>query len=280
MREVKFKRNESFYIRDGWFQKALHALDINDENVFSGIKGVDYLGIGANMVKSLKYWLFVSNIITLESKSYKLTEFGRLLLEYDPYLENNFTWFLIHYYICQRKEDAPIFNYFFNSNITRFEKSELIKTMYELISNDYPNQSIKNNYLSDDIGVFLKTYVVEDHDGNPEDNYISPLSNLELLEKKKDVYIRKKARYSKLSYLIVYYALTQQYEESFNIEDSFMDNNSPIRLFNLDKNSFMQYLEEMKRRELINVNKTAGLNTVYFVAKKDLAEIFSTYFEE
>ena len=56
MSNLKFKRNESFYIRDGWFQKALHVLATNNENIFSGIKGVDLLGIGANMVKSLRYW--------------------------------------------------------------------------------------------------------------------------------------------------------------------------------------------------------------------------------
>ena len=63
MSDLKFKRNESFYIRDGWFQKAIHSIHNSQENVFSGTRGVDELGIGSNMVKGLKYWLTASGIL-------------------------------------------------------------------------------------------------------------------------------------------------------------------------------------------------------------------------
>ena len=33
---LKFKKNESFYIRDGWIEKALNAINENPEiNIFS-----------------------------------------------------------------------------------------------------------------------------------------------------------------------------------------------------------------------------------------------------
>ena len=113
MSDLKFKRNESFYIRDGWFQKAIHSIHDSQENVFSGTKGVDELGIGSNMIKGLKYWLVASEVLKASSTKSELTPFGELLFKYDPYLETSFSWFLIHYNLCRNYKDAPIFNLFF-----------------------------------------------------------------------------------------------------------------------------------------------------------------------
>lgn len=52
---IKFKKNESFYIRDGWFDKALNTIAENQENnIFAKNNGIRMLGIGANMVKGLR----------------------------------------------------------------------------------------------------------------------------------------------------------------------------------------------------------------------------------
>ena len=94
---LKLKRNESFSIRDGWIDKAINSL-ISEENIFYKNNGIRILGIGANMVKSLKYWLFASRII--EGKDNALSNFGKLIFKFDRYLEDNFTWYLIHYFLC------------------------------------------------------------------------------------------------------------------------------------------------------------------------------------
>lgn len=49
-------------------------------------------------------------------------------------------------------------------------------------------------------------------------------------------------------------------------------------LFNLDKNGYLQYLEEMQRSGLVTINKTAGLNAVYFEKKLSLRDIFEMNF--
>ena len=41
---------------------------------------------------------------------------------------------------------------------------------------------------------------------------------------------------------------------------------------------YLQYLEEMRKNGLIQINKTAGLNAVYFKKKMDLEDIFASYF--
>ena len=236
MSDLKFKRNESFYIRDGWFQKAIHGIHNSQENIFSGTRGVDELGIGSNMVKGLKYWLTASGVLQRSSTKSELTELGELLLKYDPYLESSFSWFLIHYNLVTNYNEAPIFNMFFNLKIkTRFEKDDIYNALIEQLKEN--GEDIKDSYVFDDFNVFLKSYTVENNEGDPEDNYICPLSSLNLLERKqKDVYLMKHPHYSELSYLVVYYALSQKYKKQFNIEDALIENNSPVYLFNLDKN--------------------------------------------
>ena len=81
--KVKMKRHESFSIREGWLSKGLLAVKENVK-VFSCEESTDILGIGTNMVKSLKYWLFATNLIKDEKNSIVITKLGNLVLKYDP----------------------------------------------------------------------------------------------------------------------------------------------------------------------------------------------------
>ena len=139
--------------------------------------------------------------------------------------------------------------------------------------------SVRRDYVDDDSSVFLKSYINDSVVNNPEDNYVCPLSSLKLIKKKADAIERIRPVYSKLSYLVVYYVLETIFNSKpFNIEDSFDTLKGPYHIFNLDKSSYLQYLEEMQRNSLIIINKTAGLNTIYFERTLSLKEIFELYF--
>ena len=273
----KFKKNESFYIRDGWFEKALNTIADDNEYVFSKNNGPRYLGIGANMAKSLKYWFQASNLAVSISSKTILTETGESIFKYDRYFESDFTWYLIHYNLCSNRFECPIFYSFFNSNIKKINKNDLVAFLVETITDD--EQEIKQNYIEDDLSVFLKSYVNDEVNLNPEDNYICPLSNLKLIKKYGSMIEKEKPFYAKLPSELIYYGLSKIYNyESFNIEDSYDKENSPYLIFNLDKNAYLQYLEELQRNGLLTINKTAGLNTVYFEKKIELPELFKMHF--
>lgn len=277
---LKFKKSESFYLRDGWLEKAINAIHNNENiNIFSKNNGITILGIGSNMVKGLKYWLQASDIILSTNVKTELSNFGNLIYNYDKYIEDNFTLFLIHYKLVKNLQECPLFYGLFNSDIKSFTKSDLVK----YFDNNFQIEKIqvKKEYIEDDTNVLLKSYVVESKGDNPEDNYLCPLSGLKLLAQKGDRYIKTKPIYQSLSFLIVYYCLQELYDcKPFNIEDSLNEFNSPIMLFNLDKNMYLQYLEEIKRNQLITINKTAGLNTVYFEKNLTLEDIFKMYYGE
>lgn len=289
MISLKFKRSESFYIREGWIEKAINAINENAEkNIFYKNNGIEVLGIGANMVKGLKHWLQSSKIIDAKSQ---LSEFGKLLLKYDRYLETDFSWFLIHYFISCDLENNPVFNAMFNSfRLRSFNKEEAVAVAFDYLLSFQPVElradiDKRKKYIEDDFTVFTRSYYSDAQENDcPEDNYICPMVGLKLLTKKNNRFFMTRPQYSKLSYLIVYYTLQEtfgektEYKNKFTIDDALKEKNSPFFLFNLDKNIFLQYLDEIQRKGFIHIDRTAGLNTAYISKTIELEEIFKLRF--
>ena len=278
--KVKMKRHESFSIREGWLAKGLIAVK-EDSKVFSASDATDVLGIGTNMVKSLKYWMTATCLIKEENKKMVLTELGNLIDKYDPYLEDIFSWWLIHLNLILNLEDSYVYNLFFNKcTMKTFSKRDV----FEHISNNLRNNKLEfnENILQDEVNMIIKTYSIDEKVDNPENNFICPLSELNLI-KKVDVntYERMKPEYRNLNYLIIYYLLIKLSEDKYyiSIDELLKMDNSPAKLLNLDKNLINEYLDEMKRNDLIIVNRTAGLNMIYFNKKLSFEEIMKEHFE-
>lgn len=278
--KVRMKRHESFTIREGWLSKGLLAVDKN-EKVFSSEDATDILGIGTNMVKSLKYWLYATNLIKDNKNRIEITDFGKLVLQYDPYMEDTFTWWMIHINMVLNQEDFFVGNLFFNRvNAKNFSKEDV----YNIVSESLNQKKLEYNekILIDEINVIIKTYVIDNSNENPENNFNCPLADLELLKRiSKDNYERLKPNYRNLHYLAVYYLLLNLLDdrEYISIDDLLKVNNSPIKVLNLDKNICNDYLDDMRRAGLVDINRTAGLNMVYITSKLSLTDLFSNYYD-
>lgn len=278
--KLRLKRHESFSIREGWLAKGIKNVSENG-NVFSSSEATDLLGIGTNMVKSLKYWMIATTLINDNTKNIELTEFGKLLNEYDPYLEDLFSWWLIHINLITNINDSYIYNLFFNKcNGKNFTKREIFEQLnYNLVKEKL---DFNENILQDEVNMIIKTYTIDEKIDNPENNFICPLSELNLIKKiERDTYERNKPEYRNLNYLVVYYLLTLNLKDRDNIsiEELIKENNSPAKLLNLDKNLINEYLDKMKRNNLIIINRTAGLNMIYLKKKMSLEEIMKKYFK-
>lgn len=280
--KVKLKGHESFSIREGWLTKGLVEVSKNDK-IFSEKNATDILGIGTNMVKSLKYWLLTTNLIEESSKcKYELSELGKLIYKYDVYMENIFTLYMIHLQIALNEEKALIWNMFFNyCNFKEFNKREYIEYVESLLENE--NKDFNEKLLADEINTFLKTYTNEEKNSNPENNFTCPLTELELIKKiSRDKYQRNNSAMNKLSEYVVYWMILQQCgnRKSIKIEELITEKNCTTKILNLDKTELNEYLEILKRHKLITINKTAGLNMVYINEKYTLEEIFEQVFKE
>ena len=278
--KVKMKRHESFSIREGWLAKGIRTIK-EDSKVFSSADATDILGIGTNMVKSLKYWMTATCLIEENNRSISLSKFGELIDKYDPYLEDNFSWWLIHLNMILNIEDSYIYNLFFNKCTMKvFSKRDIFEQISQILNNN--KLEYNENILQDEVNMIIKTYSIDEKIDNPENNFICPLSELNLI-KKVDInaYERIKPDFRSLNYLIVYYLmiLLSEDKEYLSIDDLIKLDNSPAKLLNLDKNLINEYLDEMKKHDLIIINRTAGLNMIYFNKKLFIDEIMREHFE-
>lgn len=278
--KLKLKRHESFSIREGWLAKGIKNVK-EYGNVFALQNATDILGIGTNMVKSLKYWMTATKLIEEKNREIMLSDFGSIINEYDPYLEDIFSWWLIHINMITNVDDAYIYNLFFNKcNIKTFTKRELYEKLYTLLTNE--KLTFNENILQDEVNMIIKTYTVDEKIDNPENNFICPLSELNLLKKiDRDTYEKNRPEIRNLPFWVVYYiiCLLLDDRDNISIDELLKEENSPAKLLNMDKNLINEYLDEMKKNDLIIINRTAGLNMVYLKKKLSLNEIAEEYFK-
>lgn len=150
---TKFRAHETFFIRKGWLSKGMRYVS-QKPDVFTDKDDnpMDVLGIGANMVKSLRYWLQAVGL-TKEPKTGKknqsLTDFGKLVHENDPYTEELGTLYLLHYKLVTDEEMAPSWYYFFNRFVMKeFNKDDFVAQIQNELKMDGTTVAIRS--LTDD----------------------------------------------------------------------------------------------------------------------------------
>ena len=291
--KIKIRGHESFYIREGWLRKGIVSI-VEQPDILSNTQvAIDKLGVGSAMVKSIRYWLQAIQL-TEEKRGDKgkryqeLTEdFGKIVFENDPYFEDLGSLYLLHYKLVTNKELATTWNLFFNGiKATEMTKYHMEEALKQLILNIDPEYSISSRSLSDDCNCILKTYFAEKNDfNNPEDNMISPFTDLGLIKKinihgKEEVIYKTMPDKNKLDRLIVLYVIIDNLGKasSTTIKNLIEDENNIGRVFNLDKNSINNYIYTLADEGYLRVNRTAGLNTIY---PTDLAvDILKKYYSE
>lgn len=277
MDKVKLRRHETFCIREGWIQKGLGAINEYGNETFQREKGIKILGLGSNMVKSLKYWMIASHVIKSQPVKVELTEFGDVLWDEDRYLEDDFSWCLFHYFLSTDFEESPVIYYI--TNVYRkkiFNKEELCDEIYDHFK--VKGYDSNKALILEDINMYIRLYQ-ENRTDNPEENTISPLASLKLLESglTSNDFTKTSIDPEKLDYRIVFYALERLYDKQFEVNAALADEKSPVKVFTLDKGIFSQYLNIMRNEGLITINKTAGLNTVNINRKIELPDLYRDY---
>ena len=117
--KFKLKGHESFHLREGWLRKGMKNIH-KDKKFFSNEDTTDVLGVGSNMVKSIRYWLKACGLTAEEmgegnKRIQLLTEgFGKTIFQKDPYFEDIFSLWLIHYKLVTNKESCTSWYLFFN----------------------------------------------------------------------------------------------------------------------------------------------------------------------
>lgn len=181
-----FAKHETFYIRDGWLTKGLQTIQ-DDPRIFLLNESPEILGLGKNMVRALRFWMQATGLTIEEYEGGKriqtCTHLGKLILEYDPYLELDGTLWLLHHHLISNKEFATTWYWFFNHFVpVRFTKRDFITRLQEwIVLQPVIEREVSKNSLSKDFNCFVRTYLPSEKEKNPEDTIDCPLTALGLI---------------------------------------------------------------------------------------------------
>ena len=290
--KVRLKRNESFNIREGWLRKGMKLLP-DYPNLFSLEEAMQLLGVGSKMVKSIKYWLLTTGLAEEKKVKSKIElviteELGEVINQYDPYFEDLFTLYILHVNISSNIYNATIWYLFFNKydakTFTKEDMQNVLDNELKKILNK--DVTYSDSLFRDDCGSVIKMYADDEDNNDPEDNLSSPLSALGLLVKsqtKKGTFEKTAPRYDKLDCLVILYIMLRnkiEGKDSVSINDLLTGENSAGKLLNLTRPRLNEYLDQLRARGYITINRTAGLDMVYFDKDITAKQVLIDYYTQ
>lgn len=280
IKKVRLKGNASFNVREGWLRKGMRALKENPA-LFANSDAAQTLGVGSKMVNAIKFWLKATGLVEekINKNKHKLVftpDFGEIIYDNDPYFEDIFTLFLLHSKIASNKDLAIVWYLFFNA----FEAKSFSKEDMCLVLNNELEKlmdaecSFSESLLRDDCASVLRMYVNDESDDDPEENSSSPFVILNLLRRNqadKNVYEKTAPKFSDVDKLAVLYLIYMNRTQSdcISIDDIINKENNVGRILNFSRPMINEYLDQLRLKGYIELNRTAGLDMVYF--KNDLS---------
>lgn len=294
---LAFSGHETFVFRYGWLKKAIDAVADNPE-AFVSDDAMSVLGVGKNMVRSIRYWALATRVLEEEPKTrgakLKPTALGKLLFGpsgLDPYLEDVNSLWALHWSLATNERRCTTWCWAFNlptgNEFTRQSLEILFNEELQRREAKIPSE----NSLGRDIDCFLRTYATpRDHRNSVlEDSLDCPLVELQLLEEDEvpGLFYFRRGDQNALSDEVFVYALLDFWQrvapnrETLAFADIAYGFASPGSSFKLDENSLIERLERLEKTTAGSLlyTETAGLKQVYRHRPVNPLAIFEQHYE-
>lgn len=279
---VSFSGHETFPFRYGWLKKGVNAVRRNP-NFFSTERAMIELGVGKNMVNSIRHWCLAAGLVESEKLNlargnYVPTTLAEaLVLEngFDPYFEDLATLWLIHWQIASNAEQCTTWYWLFNQwHGVEFTKEQVFSEIQKWLERGRLKPASENT-LSRDIDVCIRTYVHSRHGKGAisEDSLDCPLNELNLITELADgkTFQFRRGEQTTLPNEIFLFALADYWRKneiktnSVNLEKIVYDPASPGKIFKLDEETVVRRLEEITELSdgAFRYDETAGSKQVY-----------------
>ena len=175
-----FSGHESFTCQTLWLKKGYDF--INNDYDFNAPDAVIQLGVGKNMVASIRYWMrafgMTQNDEVQPIASYLLdTDNGR-----DPFMEDLGTLWLLHFLLVCSKE-ATLYNWLFTRlqrERKEFDRQNVINFVHRLLVEEEKQNLFNENTVKKDVGTLLQNYVMPQK-AKALDDYSALLLDIDLI---------------------------------------------------------------------------------------------------
>lgn len=277
-----FSGHESFPCKTLWLKKGYDfAVQGRD---FNAPDAVIQLGVGKNMVASIRYWLRVFGICDGDQP----TPMGNYLFEEnhgkDKYLEDLATLWLLHFNLVFLK-DASIYNMVFcglQRERSKFARDQALSYIRQKLTEAGKQKSFNENTVRKDVGVLLQNYALPRKPQSNED-FSSLLIDLDLIRQDadgKDFYfnVDGKRKVTKEIFLYALLKLKEQEDDktiSFDmIQDQLglafcMQDFETVEMLRLLSSTYGRYL---------NYSDVAGIKQIQFTENLDYKIVLDDYY--
>ncbi len=160
-------RHETFTPRYGWLKKGYDRC-LENPHVFNDEDAIEQLGVGKNMVRSIRYWCTLFRLLEKDGEPGCLrpTEFGRKLLDnktgWDPYLEDPTSLWLLHWQIFKPPFRAVCWNVAFSYiTLPNFTIKELSAAINEKAAQTDKLKNIAKGSVKRDASCIIRMYASE-----------------------------------------------------------------------------------------------------------------------
>lgn len=280
MAKYQFSGHESFHCRQFWLKKGYHFVQAGRK--FSDESAVVDLGVGKNMVTSIRYWMKAFGLL---DGTEKLTPFANNIFGdhgWDPYLEDEGTLWLLHYR-ATKLGFASIFNLLFN---------ELRKTRPEFSIKHFCSLAagygtFSEATLTKDFNAFKNTYVISSTaKSDIEDTYSGLLTEIGLVSLKKsadknDLLVIEGRRRLNLNPTILLYSIMDMNPtgNSIGFESLFDEPGSIGSIFALNREGLTEKLEEIaKSYPGVTFKNDAGIRELQFRRRPNPDTVLAQYY--
>jgi hypothetical protein len=287
--EYRISGHESFPCRYTWLPKAVRGLDADPRLFVDEEQAMVDLGVGKNMVRSIRFWALAAGMAVVESKGAApvLTDVALSLLGkrgLDPFLEDRRTLWLLHWNLSTNtKTPLLAWDYFLN----RWQEPELtasmaIRALEKVLSGQDDRTSRVT--LEQHFDTFLHTYVpTRGRKGDvQEDNLDCPLVELQLIVKAGDreidlssgkrepIYVFRREEKPDISPELFIYCLNDFWDKqhagemTVPLRDVAHGHGSPGQIFKLAEDDIRTRVEDLNRRSegLFSYAESANLQQI------------------
>jgi hypothetical protein len=283
--------HETFAFRNGWLKKGIDAVIANNQ-VFTEENAPVTLGVGKNMVRSIKHWCLAAGLLEAiddlgRSHPFQPTWLASNLLVdggWDPYFEREGSLWLIHWQIATNRIRGLVWSIAF-SEYLETEFSKLSLTNFVVKQLDRVGVRTTRDMIQRELDCFLHTYVTtrtsnkqkSKSAGLSEDNLDCPLAELDLIRfmPEYDLYHFNIGPKNSLpveifGYSFLMFMVTKIGTRStIALEECIYQPDSPGQIYKLDENSVVEYLTNLEHHLSgeIHFIETSGISQIYLAEK-------------
>ena len=292
-----FSGHQTFPFRYTWLKKGVDAVADNP-TIFSLEDASVTLGVGKNMVSSIRHWCNVARLIktdSLQRGRLVPTELGKAIFDdndgFDPYLDDPATLWLIHWQISTNINQATAWYWAFNI----FRENQFTPNTFKKQVSEWTQQqkastrSASDNTLQRDVHCFIRTYCQSRHTtAIVEESFDCPLVELNLITELPEGNGYEFQRGEKETLPIEVFAaiLIAFWDVRFSATDAMPFRElmyapiSPGRIFRLDEDTMVLYLERLDDLTdgVLRYDETADLKQVYRDGDLNPMELLERYY--